>query len=59
MESIVSLCLLHLVDETTLSMGSVLDALDAVMPRCVLYVSLGSRVRPSIFGVCSCLVCYC
>ena len=42
---IVSLCLPHLVDERTLSIGSVLDA---VLTMCLLYVSLGSRVRPSI-----------
>ena len=34
-ESIISLCLLHLVDE---SMGSVLDALDAVLSMCLLYI---------------------
>ena len=45
-ESTVSLCLPHLVDERTLRM----DALDAVLSMCLLYVSLGSRVRPSIFG---------
>ena len=43
-ESIVSLYLLHLIDERTLSIGSVLDALDAVLSICLLYVSLGSRV---------------
>lgn len=46
----VSLCLPHLVDERTLSMGSVLDALSVVLSMCLLYVSLGSRVRPSILG---------
>ena len=40
----------HSVDERTLSIGSVLDALNAVLSMCLLYVSLGSRVRPSIFG---------
>ena len=49
-QSIVSLCLPHLVDEKTLRMGSALDALDAVLSMCLLYVGLGSRVRPSIFG---------
>ena len=49
-ESIVSLRLPHLVDERTLSMGSVLNALDAVLSMCLLYVSLGPRVRPSISG---------
>ena len=28
----------------------VLDALNEVLSVCLLYVSLGSRVRPSIFG---------
>ena len=49
-ESIVSLCLSHLVDQRTLSMGSVLDALDTVLSICLFYVSLESRVRPSNFG---------
>ena len=40
----------HLVDERTLIIYSVLDALNAVLSMCLLYVSLGSRVRPSIFG---------
>ena len=40
----------HLVDERTLSIGSVLDALNAVLSMSLLYVCLGSRVRPSIFG---------
>ena len=35
--SIVSLCLPHLVDQRTLRMGSVLDALDAVLSMCLLY----------------------
>ena len=49
-ESIVSLCLPHLVDGRTLSIGSVLDVLNAVLSMCLLYMSLGSRVRHSIFG---------
>ena len=49
-DSIVSLCFPHLVNESTLSMGSVLDAMDAVLSMSLLYVSLGSRVRPSICG---------
>ena len=49
-QSIVFLCLPHLVDERTLRMESVFDALDAVWSMCLLYVSLGSRVRPSILG---------
>ena len=50
MDFIVSICLPHLVDERNLNMGSVLDALNAVLSMCLLYVSLGSRMRPSIFG---------
>ena len=46
-ESSVSLCLPHLFDEKTLSMGGVLVA---VLSMCLLYVSLGSMVRPSISG---------
>ena len=49
-ESIVSLCLHRLIYKITLDMDSVLDALDAVLSMCLLYVSLGSRVRPRIFG---------
>lgn len=48
--SMVSLCLPHLVEERTLRMESVLDALFAVLSMWVLYVSFGSRVRPSILG---------
>ena len=35
-------------------MGSVLDALGAVLSMCLLYVSLGLRVRPSI-SICGCV----
>ena len=31
-------------------MGGVLDALDAVLSMCLVYVRLGLRVRLSIFG---------
>ena len=54
--SIVSLCLSHLAEEKTLRMGSVLDDLSAVLSMCLLYVSLGSRVKPSIWGRWSYLV---
>ena len=55
-----SMSLVMALYERTLSMGSVLDAWDAVLSKCLLYVNLGSRVRPSIFVcVCSCLVCCC
>ena len=46
--SMVSLCLPHLVEERTLRMVSVLDALSSVLSMCLLYVSLGPRVKPSI-----------
>ena len=47
-ESIVSLCLPQMVDERTLSISSVLDSLDAMLSMCLLYVSLGSRMKPSM-----------
>ena len=40
----------HSVDERTLSIGSVLDALNAVLSMCLLYVSLGSRVIDLVFS---------
>ena len=40
-QSIVSLCLPHLVDERTLRMGSVLDALDAVLSMCFVVCEFG------------------
>ena len=46
----VSLCLYHLVEVSTLSMLIVLRALVASMSMCLPSVSLGSSVRPSIFG---------
>ena len=52
-QSIVSLCMHHLVDKKTLRMGSVLDALDAVLFMCLLYVSLWSRVRHTLYAFCS------
>ena len=42
-QSIVYLCLPHLVDERTF-IGSVLVALNAVLSMCLLHVNLGSRV---------------
>ena len=48
--SMVSLCLPHLVEVRTLSMLIVLRALVAARFMCLLYVSLGSSVSPSIFG---------
>ena len=48
--SMVSLCLPHLVEVRTLSMLIVLRALVAARSMCLLYVSLGSSVIPSILG---------
>ena len=55
----------HVVDVTSLSICIVLRAFVVVISMCLLYVSLGSRVSPSIFGwrfmgsvilsTCSCL----
>ena len=39
--NMVSLCLSHLVEERTLKIVSVLDALSSVLSTCLLYVSLG------------------
>ena len=49
-ESNVSLCLPHLIDERHFDVGIVLDAMNAVLSMCLLPVTLWSRVRPSIFG---------
>ena len=46
----VFLCLLHLVEVRTLSMLIVLRALVAARSMCLLQVSLGSSVSPSILG---------
>ena len=48
--SMVSLCLPHLVEVRTFSMLIVLRALIAARSMCLLLVSLGSSVSPSILG---------
>ena len=48
---IVSFCFPHVVDVSALSIYIVLRALVDVISMCLLYVSLGSRVSPSIFGL--------
>ena len=47
---IVSFCFPHIVDMSALSICIVLRALVVVISMCLLYVSLGSRVSPSILG---------
>ena len=47
---IVSFCFLHVVDVSALSICIVLRAFVVVISMCLLYVNLGSRVSPSIFG---------
>ena len=48
---IVSFCFPHVVDVSALSICIVLHALVIVISMCLLYVSLGLRVSPSIFGL--------
>ena len=48
---IVSFCFSHVVDVSALSICIVLRALVVVISMCLLYVSLGSRVSPSILGL--------
>ena len=48
---IVSLCFLHVVDVSALSICIVLRAFVVVISMCLLYVSLALRVSPSIFGL--------
>ena len=48
---IVSFCFPHVVDVSALSICIVLRAFVVVISMCLLYVSLGSRVSPSIFGL--------
>ena len=48
---IVSFCVPHVVDVSALSIYIVLRAFVDVIYMCLLYVSLGSRVSPSIFGL--------
>ena len=47
---IVSFCFPHVVDVSALSICIVLRAFVVVIYMCLLYVSLGSRVSPSILG---------
>ena len=47
---IVSFGFPHVVDVSALSICIVLDAFVVVISMCLLYVSLGSRVSPSILG---------
>ena len=47
---IVSFCFPRVVDVSALSICIVLRALVIVISMCLLYVSLGSRVSPSILG---------
>ena len=48
---IVSFCFPHVVDVSALSICIVWRALVVVISMCLLYVSLGSRVSPSILGL--------
>ena len=48
---IVFVCFPHVVDVSVLSICIVLRAFVVVISMCLLYVSLGSRVSPSIFGL--------
>ena len=48
---IVSFCFPHVVDVRALSICIVLRDFVVVISMCLLYVRMGSRVRPSIFGV--------
>ena len=48
---IVSFCFPHVVDVSALSICIVLRAFVVVIYMCLLYVSLGSRVSPNIFGL--------
>ena len=48
---IVSFCFPHVVDVSALSICIVLRAFIVVISMCLLYVSLGSRVSHSIFGL--------
>ena len=53
---IVSFCFPHVVVVSALSICIVLRAFVVVIYMCLLYVSLGSRVSPSILGWCSWVV---
>ena len=48
---IVSFCFSHVVVVSALSICIVFRAFVVVISMCLLYVSLGSRVSPSIFGL--------
>ena len=48
---IVSFCFPHVVDVSALSICIVLRAFVVVIFMCLLYMNLGSRVSPSIFGL--------
>ena len=48
---IVYFCFPHVVDVSAFSICIVLRAFVVVISMCLLYVSLGSRVSPSIFGL--------
>ena len=48
---IVSFCFPRVIDVSALSICIVLHAFVVVISMCLLYVSLGSRVSPSIFGL--------
>ena len=48
---IVSLCFLHVVDLSVFSICNVLRAFVVMISMCLLYVSLGSKISPSIFGL--------
>ena len=50
-EMTVSFCFHHVVNVSALSICIVLRAFVVVISMCLLYVSLGSRVSPSIFGL--------
>ena len=47
---IVFFCFPHVVDVSALSIGILLRAFVVLIYMCLLYVSLGSRVSPSILG---------
>ena len=47
---IVQFCFPHVVDVSALSICIVLRSFVGVISMCLLYVSLGSRVSPSILG---------
>ena len=48
---IVSFCFSHVVDVSALSICIVLHAFVVVISMCLMYVSSGSSVSPSIFGL--------